>query len=343
VIEPLRVDAIRWAVPDEDTAICDLGAFPDSWLFLDDVELMTLADPQWIIADILQERAVGVVYGPSGAAKTTLIAGLHTAIATGQDWLGMPVRQSGCALYNAAEDAQGYKVRQCAAKTAAHIPLGQAIGCYTFPEAIDIRDSVSVNRFIAFVSLHRWPDKLRVVTFDTYAASTPGANENSAEDTTASMVNAQRIRDRLDATVILVHHTNVSGARERGHTAMRGAADFMFSMTLVDDVIHLECSKQRNAAPFDKILLKLVPAQDGTGCVLRRAEDVIPSLQLTPMQIKALAVLRDNFSAEGATKTEWAKCCQDVPERTFYRACKVLLERAYVKQLGTHFRWTGKS
>ena len=175
-----------------------------------------------------------------------------------------------------------------------------------------------------------------------YAASTPGSSENSSEDTTTAMVNAQRLRDDLKATVILAHHTNAGGSRERGHTAMRGASDFMISLTPVDDLLHVECSKQRNAAPFEKLLLKMVPAPDGIGCILRLADDVLPSNILTQGQAKVLDVLRTTFGIDGATKSEWQRTCQDIPERTFHRCCKVLIDRGYVKPVGTHFRVTDK-
>jgi hypothetical protein len=54
---------------------------------------------------------------------------------------------------------------------------------------------------------------------------------------------------------------------------------------------------------------------------------VIPTNDLTPMQAKALAILRDTFSTDGATKSEWQRACQDIAERTFHRVAKVLSER----------------
>ncbi len=110
----------------------------------------------------------------------------------------------------------------------------------------------------------------------------------------------------------MVHHTNASGSRERGHSAMRGACDFMVSLTQVDDAIHVESSKQRNGPPFAPFALKLVPLAEG-GCVLRAAADVLPLDGLTQQQQKALDVLRETFLADGATKSEWQRACLDVP------------------------------
>jgi hypothetical protein len=316
--------------------------FPDSWRLIDDVELMELPDPAFIIDGVVPRAGVGVIYSPSGAGKTTLVSSLQVALATRGDWFGHRVLEQCASVYIAAEDLFGWKMRTRAAKRAARLPLDQPIGVFTFPEPIDLRDPVAVVRFPRFLKQVEWPMPLGCIIVDTYAASTPGASENSSEDTTTAMVHAQHWRDALGVTVILAHHTNAGGSRERGHTAMRGAADFMISLTPVDDAIHLECSKQRNAAPFEKILLKMVPTPDGDGCVLRLATDVLSTSGLTAMQERVYSILRDTFAQSGASKSEWQRTCHDVPERSFHRAAKMLEERGYVKQIGSHFRVTGK-
>jgi hypothetical protein len=327
-------------LPAEDKPADLPDSFPASWKLLDDVEILALPDPEYLIDGIIQRRGVGVLYAPPGAGKTTLIAGITTAVATRPSWFGHTVRHPGGSVYVATEDASGYKVRLRAAKRAANLPLDRAFGIYTFPEPIDMRDEVSVGRFSRFLRSLNVPLELLIV--DTYAAATPGANENSAEDTTVAMLHAQRWRDELGVTVIIVHHTNAGGTRERGHSAMRGAADFMISMTAVDDVVEVECSKQRNAAPFEKLTLKLVPAPDGDGCIFRLRDDVLPSPALTASQRKAFDRLQDGFSADGATKAEWLKVCSDMPERTFYHVTKKLTELGYVAIVGTHFKLTGR-
>lgn len=326
-------------ITSADIPFATITAVPDSWRLLDDVELMALPDPEFLIAGILPRKGVGVLYGPSGACKTTLVASLHTALATGADWFGHTVCHRSGSVYVATEDVSGFKVRLRAAKVAAGLSLTKAVGIYTFPEPIDLRDQVSVDRFTRY--LQDASGAFELVTVDTYAAATPGASENSSEDTTLAMTHAQKWRDQLGVTVLLVHHTNAGGTRERGHSAMRGAADCMICVTPVDDVIHVEGSKQRNGSPFPPITLKLVPIAEG-GCVLRLASDVLPSSSLTTVQQKVYTILRETFAASGATKSEWRNAAADVAERSFHRAAKVLSERGYVRQAGSHFCVTGK-
>lgn len=316
--------------------------FPAAWRLLDDVEVMAIPDPEFLIAGVLPRRAVGALVAPPGVGKTTLAVSIAVALATERDWFGHRVCHRGATVIGAAEDPGGLKLRLRAKKQADRLPLDRPLGIYTFPECVDLRDPVSVVRFSDFLgrAFDNGDTSRELLIIDTYAASMPGANENASEDTTTAMLHAQRWRDQLGLTVLLIHHTNASGTRERGHSAMRGTADFMIEMRPEDDIVKLENSKMRNGPQFDTLALKLVPVAEGTGCVFRLASDVLPNSGLSATQTKVLAALTDVFSAEGATKSEWQRTCAEVPERSFHRASKTLQERGIVKQVGTHFRLT---
>lgn len=316
---------------------------PESWRLLDDVEIMELPDPEFLIERLLPRRAVGALVAPPGIGKTTLAAHVAVSVATGRDCFGNRVLHRGASVCAAAEDASGFKLRLLTKKRADRLPLDVPIGVHTFPEAVDMRDPVSVARFTSFLERAFESGDLprELLIIDTYAASMAGANENASEDTTTAMLHAHQWRERLGLTVLLIHHTNASGTRERGHSAMRGAADFMIEMKPEDDVVKLECTKMRNGPAFPTLNLKLTPVPDANGLVFRLASEVLPSGTLSLSQTKVLAVLTDVFSADGASKSEWQRTCADIPERSFHRACKVLQERGFVKAVGTHFRVTG--
>ena len=127
------------------------------------------------------------------------------------------------------------------------------------------------------------------------------------------MTHAQRWRDELRTGVLIVHHSNAGGTRERGHSAMRGAADAMIPMTAVDDVIHVECSKLRNGAPFQPTTLKLVLLLRADASCGRPPTCCRPGTHDQPAQ-GARRVRQETFSSNGATKTEWKSACLDVPD-----------------------------
>ncbi|MFN7982943.1 MAG: AAA family ATPase [Vicinamibacterales bacterium] len=312
------------------------NAAPEGWRIIDDAQLMNVPDPTFLVDGMIPDRGLSVLYGPSGTAKTTMVAGLQVALAAGHGWLGHAIQRHGASIYVAAEDLQGFKTRVRAAKAAIGFRLDAPIGVYTFPDVFDLRDNDQVRRFVRFVK-DAEIDDLRLVVLDTFAASTPGASENSSEDMTQSVTAAQLIRSELDVAVILVHHSNAAGTRERGHSALRGSADAMLQVSPVDDLIHLECSKLRNGAPFERLSLKLTPVPSVGGCVVRLASEVLPRTGLSTAQEKVLQVLRD-FGSAGASKTEWEKACADVPPRTFYRASAELVDKhRLVTQAGQRF------
>ena len=121
---------------------------------------MELPDPEWIIEGVIQRQGVGSIYSLPGTGKTTLLGGIFVAIATGRPWFGHTVRHPGACLYVAAEDPAGFKVRLRSAKRAAHVALDAPIGIYTFPEAVDLRDPLSVRMFVHFVKGGQWPQPL---------------------------------------------------------------------------------------------------------------------------------------------------------------------------------------
>ena len=68
-----------------------------------------------------------------------------------------------------------------------------------------------------------------------------------------------------------------------------------------------------------------------------------PRPGLSDTQQKALHALRSGFTNDdGATSAEWHASLPDVPERTFYRAKKVLIDTSYIVAKGQRFVWTGK-
>lgn len=309
---------------------------PQAWRLIDDVELVDQPDPEYLIEGMLGRGSISVLYGPPGTGKTTMAAATAVAVATGRPFFGHAIRHRGSVIYIGPDDPGGWKPRLLAAKRDAGISLDTTIGVYLFPEPFDLLDTERVTALLTFLQSVEWPAAVELVIIDTYAAVVPGANENAVEDTTRAMVALQRIRAGVRATVLLIHHTNAGGSRERGHSAMRGAADTMLALNLSDDLIKFECSKQRNGAAFKPFTLKLVEGTNG-GCVFRLAADMPATEQLTPNQQKALDVLRDNFSSDGAHKSEWQRACSDMQERTFHRSCKRLIELGLVRPSGPRF------
>ena len=332
-------DAAINGAPDDPIDFID-AATPSRLLFgdvelLDDVEVMTMPPPQWTIKGVLERRTKAALVGPSGVFKTTLLADLLTAVATGQTWFGHAVMQKGESVYVAAESG-GFHTRLAAAKRARGFALDVRIGVHTFPASIDLRDRRCVDAFIKRVQ-QKHPAPLEIIAIDTYAAATPGAAENTSEDTTVAMAAAGHIGRTLNATVILVHHTNAAGTRERGHSSMRGDLDTLIMLEEVDDDIEVKCDKQRNDVKFPTFKVKPVPDNHG-GVVLRPSAQVLPSTSLTQKQQAVLDVLRE-AGRDGLTKVQWKDLAKNVAtERSFYKIADRLEAHGCLVRNSNYFR-----
>ena len=143
------------------------------------------------------------------------------------------------------------------------MPRDKPIGCDTFPEAIDLRDSVAVGLFGRYLKQLASEVPLKMVIIDTYQASTPGATETSSEDTTTSLGHLNGWKNQLGCSLCFAHHTNASGTRERGHSSLRGGSDFVIGLEATDDIITATISKNRNGPTGETWTMKMVPGPDG--------------------------------------------------------------------------------
>jgi len=101
--------------------------------------------------------------------------------------------------------------------------------------------------------------KPRVIAIDTFAACTPGIDENSSKDMQPVL---NRIRtmliDRLGCAVLLIHHTTKDGKSFRGSSALRGNVANMYYLIQDDDRIILRSDKQRDSEPSPDRYYRLV-------------------------------------------------------------------------------------
>jgi hypothetical protein len=303
-----------------------------SFTVLDDVEIMSRPDPPAIVAGRIFLAALVFAFGPPECYKSFVFTiDLACSIATGVPWLGADIVTRGPVVVIVAEGADQIKRRIKAWKLAHHFPLDECIGIYIVPQPIYLMDRASTRAFLDDVLRRLKPV---AIVGDTWARCLAGADENSAQDTGEAIGALDMWRRETGAANIWITHTRADERRERGSSALRGAADTMISMLPTDDVVSLRCDKQKDAEPFAPLLLKKVDVPEAESCVVRLASDVVPSGELTDSQRQVLEALWEHFGADGATTAEWAKVLPGVAERTFYRSKKVLTERLYVQSKG---------
>lgn len=219
-LRALIAAAPMWAPPTPEAS----GFAGSEPALLSFAELKQQPDPEWLIDGMFPDRGLAMIYGPQGAAKTTMCAALVGGVAAGVDVVGRRVLHPGPTLYVAAEDVSGFKVRLMAWARERGL---DDLNAWTYPAAVPLLDPSAVSRLIDRASGRG----IRLVIFDTYAASIEGGAENDSEVSSTAVAQARRVADALGCLVIVVHHSNAAGTKERGHSGVRGSCDTVIALT----------------------------------------------------------------------------------------------------------------
>ena len=119
-----------------------------------------------------------------------------------------------------------------------------------------------------------------IIIIDTLHRSFGGHNENNPQDMGAFIQACDDLKESLNCTVIIVHHTGHSAAdRARGHSSFYAALDGeILTKPIGDTNIQINCTKMKDAEPFktmeflkvtiplgieeDSLVLELVPTRE---------------------------------------------------------------------------------
>ena len=196
----------------------------------------------WIIKGVLPKAGMGVVYGASGSGKSFAVLDMGMAIARGVPWRGHKVRQ-GRVAYIAAEGADGFRKRVAA--YAQHNGVDLATVPMTVlnaaPNLLEKQDAVDIAKGI------RASGGADLIIVDTFAQTTPGANENAGEDVGKALGYCKRINEVTGAMVLLIHHSGKDASKgARGWSGLRAAADAEIEVVREGDARALRLTKSKD-------------------------------------------------------------------------------------------------
>lgn len=198
--------------------------------------------PGWIVKGVLPRAELVVIFGESGAGKTFAVLDLVAAIARGVDWRGCRVTK-GRVIYVAAEGAGGLRNRLGAYAVHHGIDLA-SIDLFVVaaaPNLLEKTDALDLARAIAALG------PASVVVIDTLAQTTPGGNENAAEDMGKAMAHCKGIHRATGALVLLVHHAGKDSSKgARGWSGLRAAADAELEVVRMPTARVLRVTKQKD-------------------------------------------------------------------------------------------------
>jgi hypothetical protein len=205
-------------------------------LWLDEIPAYQ-STTEWVVKGLVPRRAFGAVIGEPGCGKSFLALDLAFTVSVlalmhGDDarWFGKRVKPVGT-VYIAAEGQGGFPKR--VALLMAQHRVRERHPFVLLPTGVDLRNpEADIGPLIEEITAlaARMDVPLGLVVIDTLNRALAGGDENSAEDMGAFIRHAGRIQEKTAATVIVVHHKNAAGTRERGHSSLRGGLDFMIEV-----------------------------------------------------------------------------------------------------------------
>lgn len=193
---------------------------------------------EWLVKGILTRGERSLVVGPSGSGKSFLAIDMAMAIARGEEYYNNRVHRGGV-VYQAGEGSLGIRKRIKAYMDAHSLSVKDDVPFVLLPSALDLYGSEDhTNLLIAEVK--HWASTfdvpLELVVIDTLSAATPGANENDSGDVSRVLTRCARIAHECRCHVMLVHHMNAQGTKERGHSSIRANLDSIIKVERLDDL-----------------------------------------------------------------------------------------------------------
>lgn len=187
------------------------------------IEQMLAAQPtHYVVADLLPERGLMVIYGAPAAGKTFLAIDLAFAIGAGRaHWFGRRLVQAPVA-YVALEGKGGMRrrIQACLAHTGDDVTSGMRF----FTDRLSLLERAVTERLAEEIRIELGAGTVTVI--DTLSRATPGGDENSSIDMTTAIEHAELLGSIVKGPVIIVHHTGKEpGKGLRGHSSLLGAVD----------------------------------------------------------------------------------------------------------------------
>lgn len=246
----------------------------------------------YVMKHFLPAQSLCSIYGPSGSYKSFLAVSWACHIASGIEWAGKRVTP-GAVLYVVGEGGVGVPRRiraweQVHGKTADNLWL---VNRPVFPvRSEEVAEVILAARQIEA----ECGVPVRLVVIDTLARCFGGNDENDARDMGAFIEGCDAIKQKIGATVLVVHHSGKDEAKgARGSSSFRAALDAEFNVKREGEgkALILSCTKMKDSEEperkaYDLRTAELYTDEDGElVCSLvvrdepREAREVEPELE----------------------------------------------------------------
>ena len=237
-------------------------------------QLHAMPRMRWLIHAVLPEAGCAAIFGPSTTGKSFLALDVVAAIAECRDWFGHRVKKAGARiLMIVLEGEAGFRLR---------VEAWEKANCRPFPESVRfvlsffrLNDRTDVLALAAAIDQAGGAD---LIVIDTLNRATPGADENSSRDMSATLEGCAELQGTTGGLVLLVHHQGKDPTKGmRGHSSLFAAMDAVIEVSRSDDRREWCIAKSKDGSDgqthaFRLEVVDLGEDEDGetiTSCVIR--------------------------------------------------------------------------
>ena len=265
-------------------------------------------EPDYLVTGLIEAETLALLFADPGSGKSFVAMDIAASIATGCGFHGRDVRQ-GAVIYICGEGKNGVKRRLTAWERHHGASLN---GKPLFVSSVAARflSPESISEIIAAIDVAaQEAGSVAMIIIDTLNRNMGAGDESSTADMTAFISAVDAVKDRYDATALIVHHTGHGNKeRARGSMAMLGALDAEYRIEKDESIVTITNTKMKEAATPPPIAFKLVEIEVGktrlgepiTSAALTETDPPEPKKSsLSPNQKLALEALKQFIADNG--------------------------------------------
>jgi KaiC/GvpD/RAD55 family RecA-like ATPase len=247
--------------------------------FLHVSEIINAIRPSaWLIKKYLEQHSMALIFGAPASGKSFIAIDMACSIATGTEYHGHKVTQ-GAVFYIAGEGTNNIRKRLKAWEVSKGISLSQ-YPLYVSSSPAQFYDETAaheVEQAIETLS-HDTGVKPALIVIDTLARNIGAGDENQTKDMNIFVSHVDAVKDKWQATALIVHHTGLQEQqRARGSSVLKAALDHEYHVVKESNNVRLTCTKMKDAKEPEPIQFEMIELKTGiidedgeeeTSCIL---------------------------------------------------------------------------
>ncbi len=233
--------------------------------FLHVSEIIDVIRPSaWLIKKYLEQHSMALIFGAPASGKSFIAIDMACSIATGTAYHGQKVTQ-GAVFYIAGEGTNNIRKRLKAWEVTKGISLSQyPLYVSSCPaQFYDETAAQEVEQAIETLSNNSGV-KPALIVIDTLARNIGAGDENQTKDMNIFVNHVDAVKDKWQATALIVHHTGLQEqSRARGSSVLKAALDHEFHVVKENENIKITCTKMKDSKEPEPINFDMIEVKTG--------------------------------------------------------------------------------